>query len=201
MSITADEFLNDVSMVAVNIPDFIALRYISEAIDQFCSRTGAIELPCELDLSAGEYEADIATDSNIETAFYVREIRLPTGTIISEAGALNKTGSGMPSKYKLGDGLVYFNKTPATNITLTGIALMKPKRGATLFNDLIATKYRDAIVAGALSRALMTKASGGAWFDAQLGSYYRTVFNDELRIAKAEVLSRSNQFLNPLRFI
>ncbi len=200
MSVTTADFLPDVLMVATGLADFLAERYIVEAINKFAQQTGCLECPAEIDLSAGEYEGFVMIERNTETPYVLREVKRDDGFILQEVSTLRQS-TGVPTTYRWDGLVIMFNCVPAVNLTLTATSINIPKRGATSFHDSFKDTYYDGVIAGTLERALMTRGNNNQWFEPNLAQYYANQFREQVRIAKAQKLQYANQHVKPVRFV
>lgn len=167
---------NAIRNATIELCDF-GLMY-REDIDPVVTEAGVAEY--DLDLGSSVAIAEIIsarTDS--------RRLDPKTTEDLSSTGSVFEavTGGGPVAYYQIGPNTLRLYPIPDGVYTVYVTAAMKPSRKATGCESYVMDKYRDGIVAGALSRLLIMPM---AWSNPTYAVQARQMFVKEMGQAKAD---------------
>lgn len=95
-----------------------------------------------------------------------------------------RTATGRPSGYAMRDpATIVLDRGPAEGSILTGTVCLKPSQDALTVGEIVYDDYREALVAGAISRLRLQRSK--EWFDERDAEYKRAAFTKGIESAAA----------------
>lgn len=187
---TLEQFLPMVRGLLPGCPQIVMENAVRDACIEFCKRTELLTQTTEIDVIAGEREADLYPDA--DTHWVVLEVRrsmtvlepLSRKAFFDQSLSLNV---GVPRAYYLeGDLKLLLGPIPDADETLTAWVATRPKDTATSVNDVLWTDYREPIAAGARA---WVRRHYGEWSQPALeaddrGMFERAIHFEQLRRAR-----------------
>lgn len=188
------------------VPEAMALRALSDAFKEFCTRTHAwraqlADVPLvpgqsTYDLSDAIYEVAFSRDTQLVSLEDVRLDGRKLYPVATELSRLRVTelGTGQPAGYiQWQPTAIEIIPTPASPGSLSLFAVLTVKLGRTDMSvpDDIVDEYGEAIAAGAKSR--LVRQAGQPWFAPDLVVGYAGPFYAAINTAKGRVMTALGQ--------
>jgi len=198
-------FAPDVVAVDSRCPGFVAEKAVLAAAIEFAEMTWCLQSehdPFDLDAGVDEYELDSPASHKITGIINVRI----NGRAIDSATVVEKdrnksqwrTETAQYPDFYLRDtsktiSTIKLYPLPIADVddAVNVLMAIKPSTTATRIADEFADNYRDAIIAGAISRIMLQP--GQVWSHLEIASGYRAIFLDYAGS------SRNNIFINVMQ--
>lgn len=182
------EFLPRVRLVALGVPDDVALEYIGQAAHEFAIKTRLLKRELRFDVQAGVQDYYLAAGAN-EQVHLVHALAYGKcgnrGCRVECSVPLHRCDNALfafepPDK-------IWLKKLPETDIEngLVVEYVAAPVQMACEVDRLLFERYQDGIVSGALAQLLLMRKYGFA--DPQLAGVYEQRFGRALTQGKIDV--------------
>lgn len=178
-----------------SVPKQVALRALSDATKEFCTRThawqGAID---NIRLRAGQNQYDVETDSGV-LVVALKDVRLDGNKVSPLATELDRLRSGAISEdtpvgyIQVSPMAIQVVPTPDADGELQVIAALTLKLGNTTANvsDSVLDEYGEAIASGAKMR--LVRRAAQPWYAPDAATGYGAVFYAAITQAKGRTMS------------
>lgn len=191
-------FTTDIRVEIPELPGFVAERSLIRAAREFCEETRCWRVNITIDVTADDPTVDIAAllpagtelvdIVSVKNVLGGAPVTATTYTKLDRDSSDWRTDTDLNAKLYVLDGnnVVRFFPTPST--TVVGKYYMrvavKPTQAATTIDDVVANKYNEALIHGAL--ASLYRLPRKPWTDLNLSSYHATEFRTRMPAARTE---------------
>lgn len=185
-------FVPYVAVSAPGAPSFSVEDAVRRAVIQFCTVSEIYDDAFTLPVVAGERSAVAVFPAGYTLA---RVIRLdgadgrrlhPTDKAVALASPLY-TQATVPTRYWVdGTKTITFSCLPLADEAMTGRAVLKPSRTASVCPDAVEEEHLDAIVHGA--KAILLAEPNRAWSNAELALFHQGAFEKAMNDARVGVI-------------
>lgn len=170
-SVSYEVFLPDIQPRLMGAPKQVVLNAVRDAVIEFCDESGVLRRVLDpVVIPAGETEGDIDA---------------PSGERICRVDSLTDRDSGseiLQDSYSLIDTYIKLNHPSTSNLNLTPLVSVKPKRSTTSCDNLLYEDYHTGIVEGALSKLYLM--AGREWADSKAADVSYNEFRKSIVKAK-----------------